>query len=179
MDKMLEVRLRIQIDTESCDEHGVTPEDVAKSLKVASDDALDGCTLTTNLDGFSPLYDFFLGEATIVDASIVGEASADEPTAPDTAEKRPLKLEILPEKCGCGAEKFKINGVPASIYNFGAFLDKSPETAPIYGCGNMCFVAHAPTEHVLKTYGITIEEFREIADTLVEKLHIGSCDYCN
>lgn len=179
MDKMIEVRLRIQIDTESCDEHDVTPEDVAKSLRVVSDDVLDGFTLTTNLDGFSPLYDFFLGEATIVDASIVGEASADEPTAPDTAEKRPLKLEILPAKCGCGARKFKINGVPASIYDFGAFQDRSPYTAPKYGCGDMCFVARVPTKHFLKTHGITLKEFRVIADTLVEKLHVGSCDFCN
>ena len=38
-----------------------------------------------------------------------------------------------------------------------------------------CILSHIiPTW--MKTYGITIEEFREIADTLVEKLHIGSCD---
>ena len=50
---------------------------------------------------------------------------------------------------------------------------------PKHGCGNKVFVAKPATQKVLQKYGITIDEYNEIADVLVAGLSFGYCGLCS
>ena len=85
--------------------------------------------------------------------------------------------------CGCGTiDVFIINGKEADCGDFGECIDIAPEMADDYGCGNMSFMPYtsdADIHEAMSMYGITEDEFNEIADKLSEMLHIGKCDMCS
>lgn len=81
-------------------------------------------------------------------------------------------------KYSCTLTEFKINGKEADVDDFGYTEDLSPETAPIYGCGNRCFVPIVSTNKVLYKYDISINEYLQVCDRLCEVLHIGECCLC-
>lgn len=78
----------------------------------------------------------------------------------------------------CYTPVFRINGKSATSDDFGEKYDRSPETAEDYACGNMRFTRIPPTETVLAKYGITPEEYAEIASQLEEGLSFGCCGLC-
>lgn len=88
-----------------------------------------------------------------------------------------LKLEI--GHALCYTPTFTINGVDAGWEDFGEKYDRSPETAEDYCCGDMQFTRKPATLEVLSRYGITVEEYSEIASKLEAGLSWGSCGWCS
>lgn len=89
-----------------------------------------------------------------------------------------MKLKIKPMRFYCGLEDFYINGIEGYLEDFGEKYDHSPETAPLYGCGNMKFDRKPATQEVLDKYKITFEDYSEVCDKLSEALNFGSCSSC-
>jgi hypothetical protein len=89
-----------------------------------------------------------------------------------------MKLELEIYSHLCSTKVFVINGINADSEDFGDHRDDSPDTAEPYSCGNMCFSRNPSSKKVLKKYGITQEEYDEIADKLAEGLSFGSCGWC-
>ena len=87
-----------------------------------------------------------------------------------------IELEIYGSLCSC--KQFQVNGIDAEKEDFGEQFDASPEDAEDYGCGNMVFERRAPTDEVLTKYGITEQQYNEIASKLEEGLSFGSCGWC-
>lgn len=90
-----------------------------------------------------------------------------------------MKLELEFGECLCYCRNFKINGKQADEDDFGAKFDRSPETAQPYSCGDMQFTRNPPTAEVLSKYGITIDEYNEIAAQLEKGLSFGCCGWCS
>lgn len=79
----------------------------------------------------------------------------------------------------CETSTFTINGKPADYSDFGVKEDTDRENAPDYGCGNMEFIIDESRMPVTcEEYGITEEEFCEIAEDLKRKLSFGRCGWC-
>lgn len=76
-------------------------------------------------------------------------------------------------------EKFEINGVDASIDDFGDTWDHDKDHAPEHGCGNMKFEPKRASSELLAKYKITIEEFYEICDLIDSKVSWGRCAMCS
>ena len=89
-----------------------------------------------------------------------------------------MKLELQFGTSLCFAPTFKINDKDADADDFGEKYDRSPETAEDYACGDMRFTRIPPTAAVLSKYGITIDEYHEIATRLEEGLSFGCCGWC-
>jgi hypothetical protein len=85
-----------------------------------------------------------------------------------------LKLKVCEHYCSC--KEFEINGVKASSIDFGNQEDISPSNDG--GCGDMEFTMKEPEERILTKYGITEEEYVEIAKDLEKKLSFGCCGEC-
>ena len=79
----------------------------------------------------------------------------------------------------CETQEFTINGIRADSSDFGEHYDHDQENAEDYCCGNMRFDPKPHTEEILKKYGITPEEYTEIADKLSEELSFGCCGWCS
>lgn len=79
----------------------------------------------------------------------------------------------------CALEVFMINGIDADLEEFGSGFDEGSEYAEDYACGNRVFEAlsGAPAG-VCARYGITKDEWFEIAHELESILHVGSCGWC-
>ena len=71
-----------------------------------------------------------------------------------------------------------INGKEAFPQDFGYQEDKDWENALPYCCANMQFTPYEPKKEVCEKYGITEEEFTEIAEELAKKLSWGCCCLC-
>ena len=56
----IKVIIGLEIDEDACKEMNVEPEEVARHISVEDDTVLDGCTVTTRLEGFHPVSDFFI-----------------------------------------------------------------------------------------------------------------------
>jgi len=78
----------------------------------------------------------------------------------------------------CACQVFNVKGQSADTYDFGNGGDDSPEDAEDYACGNWQFHAKPPTDEVLRKYGITLDEYSQIATALEDKLAVGSCGWC-
>lgn len=89
-----------------------------------------------------------------------------------------MKLKVTVYKRLCETDKFKINDEYATTFDFGGEKDEDPESADPGGCGDKRFNRIPSTPEVLEKYGITEEEYQEIADKLEEKLSFGSCGLC-
>lgn len=87
--------------------------------------------------------------------------------------------DIKVSKWNCYCPIFTIKGQKANQYDFGEGDDIDFADKPKYGCGNKVFVAKPATQKVLDKYGITIDEYNEIADVLVEGLSFGYCGLCS
>ena len=79
----------------------------------------------------------------------------------------------------CHAEEFTVKGQEADEDDFGNGDDVDPCNAPDYGCGNRHFTPKQATQEVLVKYGITEDEYKEIASALEEKLSFGRCALCS
>lgn len=79
----------------------------------------------------------------------------------------------------CYTPEFMINGKDAYQEDFGEKYDRCPELAEDYSCGNMQFTRIEPTKEVLEKYGITVEEYNEIASKLEDGLSFGRCGLCS
>ena len=92
----------------------------------------------------------------------------------DTAEK--LRLEV----CGafCRMSVFRINGIDAVTEDFGCGADEDPYHAFLEGCGNRVFRRIPATDEVMNKYGISLEDYDEVAGRLEELLSFGSCSWC-
>ena len=75
----------------------------------------------------------------------------------------------------CSCKVFTINGNPASTSDFGEF-----ETGGSCYDGTCYskFIHGFPTTEVLQKYGITLEEFKEIALELEDRLQVVGCGLC-
>lgn len=87
-----------------------------------------------------------------------------------------LKLKVF--DCLCELEEFEINGIEADWDDFGDKFDANEENAEPYGCGDMTFLAKAPSWEILKKYDISAEEYDGICKKLEEKLSFGCCGWC-
>lgn len=82
------------------------------------------------------------------------------------------------EALPCALETFVVNGIKASIDDFGEGYDTRPDEAEQYGCGCHRFFSKMPSIDVLLKYNITLEEYKEIAEALEAMLYVGSCGWC-
>lgn len=89
-----------------------------------------------------------------------------------------MKLELEIYGCLCATKDFRINGISADSSDFGSQGDSDPDNAEPYGCGNMRFEGKPSTDEVLKAYGISESEYKEIVELLEDKLSFGSCGWC-
>ena len=91
-----------------------------------------------------------------------------------------MDLKIKPFRAlPCALEVFCINGVKADISDFGESEDVSPETAEDYSCGDHQFIPHNHARaEVLERYGISGDEWDEIAQKLESALDVGACGWC-
>jgi hypothetical protein len=79
----------------------------------------------------------------------------------------------------CSTEIFKINGKHADVEEFGEGGDEAPCMAEPYGCGDYRFTPYrTPPAGVCERYGITEEEWGQIADGLSDVQHVGTCGWC-
>lgn len=102
----------------------------------------------------------------------------------DTGEYRLEKskdglYDIKVSRWNCYCPVFTIKGQKADQADFGEGDDIDFANKPKYGCGNKVFVAKSATQKVLDKYGITIDEFNEIASVLEEGLSFGYCGLCS
>ena len=63
--------------------------------------------------------------------------------------------------------------------DFGDGYDSDSSNAGPYCCGNRVFVAHMPTQKILDRYHITLGEYKEVCDKLVDGLSFGRCGWCS
>ena len=89
-----------------------------------------------------------------------------------------MKLEIEFGHAFCYVPLFIINGIEADYDDFGEKYDRSPETAPDYGCGDMQFTRIPAKPEVLTKYAITELEYEFIAGKLEVGLSFGRCGWC-
>jgi len=87
-----------------------------------------------------------------------------------------LILEVF--EAFCETRIFKINGIDATCRDFGERSDHDQENAEEYGCGDMRFDPIPATDEVLKKYGITENEYSQIAQKLESGLSFGPCGWC-
>ena len=81
----------------------------------------------------------------------------------------------------CWCPVFTIKGIKADSDDFGEKddIDCNCEDKPFRGCGNMIFTPKPPTQKVLDKYGITVDEYNEIASVLEDGLSFGYCGLCS
>lgn len=90
------------------------------------------------------------------------------------------KVELTPYSfMPCVLRSFFINGVDASLEDFGSENDIDPDNAPEYGCGCVVFVPDdSKMDDAMKRYNITAAEFFEIQGQLQAAMSVGCCDIC-
>lgn len=79
----------------------------------------------------------------------------------------------------CYCPIFTIKGQKAAEDDFGEGEDIDFANKPKYGCGNKVFVVKHATQTILDKYGITVDEYNEIASVLEEGLSFGHCRLCS
>ena len=89
--------------------------------------------------------------------------------------------EIKVSRWMCYCPVFTVKGVKAADSDFGdkEDLDPSHEDKPDHGCGNMTFTPKPATQKVLDKYGISVDEYNEIASVLEDGLSFGYCGLCS
>ena len=75
----------------------------------------------------------------------------------------------------CTEEKFFINGIKASLEDFG---EVDVEGLGNYQCMLAGFKAKMPSSEILKKYGITVDEYAELVDKLNDAFLYGICSWC-
>lgn len=88
-------------------------------------------------------------------------------------------VQLVFGECYCYCREFTINDVEADYDDFVDKYDHDIENAPDYGCGNMTCDIKKPIDIVLKKYGINEDEYRDIAEKLVDGLSFGRCAWCS
>lgn len=86
-----------------------------------------------------------------------------------------IKIKVF--SCLCELEQFQINGINADYEDFGDKYDRNPYIAEPYGCGDMQFIPHTPTDEILHKYKITADEYEDICHKL-NCLSFGNCGWC-
>ena len=89
--------------------------------------------------------------------------------------------DIKVSKWSCWCPVFTIKGQNADAEDFGDWddIDRHCEDKPDHGCGNMTFTPKPATQKVLDKYGITVDEYNEIASALEDGLSFGRCGLCS
>lgn len=94
-----------------------------------------------------------------------------------------MELIMVPyDALPCALKTFTINGIDATINDFGEGYDHSPEIAEPYCCGCHRFDRIKSSEEIKKAmekYNLTESEFNEICDRLETILYVGSCGWCS
>ena len=85
-------------------------------------------------------------------------------------------IKVSKWKCYCPV--FVVKGVKADECDFGEGCDNDRDNRPPYGCGNKVFEVRPATQKVLDKYGLTVDEYNEIAAVLAEGLSFGRCGLC-
>ena len=73
----------------------------------------------------------------------------------------------------------RINGHSVDMGDFVVQYDHSPEIAEDYSCGNMQADVIPATQKVLEKYGITLDEYNEVANEIADKVSFGCCGWCS
>ncbi len=79
----------------------------------------------------------------------------------------------------CCCLEFSIGGIEADDADFGVGMDIDRENAEEYCCGNRQFFIRDSSKEVLEKYGITEEEYLDIAERLKKGLSWGRCGWCS
>lgn len=87
--------------------------------------------------------------------------------------------DIKVSKWFCWCPVFTVKGKKADECDFGDGEDVDFDDGLQRGCGNKVFVVRPATQRVLDKYGITVDEYNEIADVLAEGLSFGRCTLCS
>lgn len=78
----------------------------------------------------------------------------------------------------CSPNLFIVKGIKASKSDFGEAGDRDPANAKPWSCADMHFTPKPATQEVLDKYGITVDEYNEIAQALEDALSFGCCGLC-
>lgn len=78
----------------------------------------------------------------------------------------------------CELQTFIIDGQNADKEDFVNQYDHDMCNAEEYGCGNMQADVIPATQSILDKYGITLDEYNEIAYELSKVLSFGRCGWC-
>ena len=78
----------------------------------------------------------------------------------------------------CAPSLFTVKGIKASESDFGETGDRDPANAEKWSCADMHFTPKLATQEVLDKYGITVDEYNEIAQALEDVLSFGHCGLC-
>ncbi len=89
-----------------------------------------------------------------------------------------MKLELDVYSAICETKMFKINEVDATYRDFGEKYDASPDITKPNCCGDMTFIPRIPAQQVLKKYGITKSEYKNICELLRSCVSFGTCRLC-
>ena len=87
--------------------------------------------------------------------------------------------DIKVSRWNCWYPVCTIKGKEAVEYDFGEGDDIDFDNRPEYGCGNKVFVVKPATQKILDKYGISVDEYNEIASVLQEGLTFGRCALCS
>lgn len=77
----------------------------------------------------------------------------------------------------CELQVFKVNGNDADYEDFGVKIMRDGSCMD-NECG-CSFHPKLPTSEVLSKYGITVDEYAEIANELESKLNVNYCGWCS
>lgn len=87
-------------------------------------------------------------------------------------------LKAVVGECYCYMRTFVINGIEATVEDFGTQVDEEPDEENPYCCGDMQFIPKESTVEVLNKYKITQAEYEQICKEL-DCLSFGSCAWCD
>ena len=89
-----------------------------------------------------------------------------------------MELEIKVHDAFCALLTFRINSIEADQADFVNNYDHAPDQAEEYGCADMRADILPATDEVLVKYGISPDEYSEIAKQVAEKVSFGWCEWC-
>ena len=88
-------------------------------------------------------------------------------------------FDIKVSRWNCYCPVFTIRGKKADESDFGEGEDLDELNRPPHGCGNKHFKVKLPSQKVLDKYGITVDEYAQVAEVLEEGLSFGRCRLCD
>ena len=142
-------------------------EDVMEELGLNKDEIQEACTLARSGDS-KALYEF------------IAEKARAHKEASSASHEKAMDLEISTPSCLCSVE-LTINGINGDIDDFGIrdWETEYDEDADDFSCSCVWEPAE-PSKSVCEKYGISEEQFREVAARIGDELKpFTNCGWCD